>query len=574
MPTVPRYDSPTVAPQGVPVPQAQGTSAASFGAELGQGVQQAAAGLDQMARQQQDEMDAARITAVIPMLDDAEHQVVTAARSKQGWDALPVHDQAVGAFDKTTGEIVNGLANDRQKTIVRRMAAQQRGSISTQLDNYTNSEVRKAQGVDAQVAADSTANLAVSHYQDSQRLAQDFNKGEALIRSYGQRAGLAPETVQAQVDQWKSGVHVGVVERALQDQQVDLARTYLEANKGAIEGGQLGRLEKAVADSGTLADAFAATDRIMAATSDLGTAQKMVREIKDPEVRQRAQAEVDQRFQEQEAAHRIAENHLFEGWSARLEQVRDINTLRAQMGADWLKLDQNSRQSLELRAKQLQEAALGYPPKTNDTIWTAFMLATPGQQLAVNPLRDLRPYMDDTDYQSAVRLIADLQNGGKGATEGVQSATQMLLSGAQGQGVVPRDTPPNKWSDDQAAAYAQLQRTMNLQLDAFHQKNNRNPTPTESQEIVDGIMLQKLRLSPGFFRWAPGQVVQSAVLDKDVADLSDEALASIHIPAEVEQQYTNRLRAYGKKATRTDIVRLWLAALRGDTSVGQELFKP
>jgi hypothetical protein len=512
------------------------------------------------------------------MLDDAEHQVVTAARSKQGWDALPVHDQAVGAFDKATDSIVNGMANERQKTIVRRMASQQRGSISTQLDNYTNSEVRRAQSVDADTAAASTANLAVSHYQDQGRLAQDFAKGEAVVRSYGQRAGLTPETVDAQVATWRSNVHVGVVERALQDQNVAFARTYLETNRDAIEGGQLGRLEKAVAESGTLADAFAATDRIMASATSLGDAQKMVREIKDPEVRQRAQTEVDQRFNEQEASHRIAENHLYEGWSTQLERNGDgnINHLRAQMGADWLKLDTSSRESLEARARQIEQQSMGVPIKTDERVWTDFTLAPPEVQAQVNPLKDLLPYLSEPDYQAAVQHIAQLREGGKGAVAGVTDAKDQLLTAAQGAGIVPRDLTKN-WSDLEIHRYAGMQRAMNEQIKAFHDKTGKNPDPTETQKMVDGLLLNQVRVQKPILGWdvlgtKTVPVPASSVIDADVADMTEAELAKVNVPPEAVAQYTNRYRSiHGDAISRVDVVRLWLAALRHDRTVWEQM---
>lgn len=580
MPSVPRFESPTVAPQGLPVPQAQGAPEGAFGVGLGQGVQQAAQGLGEIARKQQEDMDAARITAAIPQLDDAEHQVMTAAQSKQGWDALPVHDQAVGDFDKATSQIVGGLANARQKAIVSRMAAQQRGSISTQLGHYTNSEIKKAQETDIQVASVSKANAAISHYQDPTALAQDMQIGEGAIRSYGVRAGLAPETVNAQVAQWTSGVHVRVVETALQDGNRDFAKSYLAQNRDAIAGSELGRLDKAVRESDVLGQAFAVTDKIMASATNLADAQKQVREISDPEVRQHAQAEVDQRFQEQEAAHRISENHLYEGWSTQLERNGDgsMNRLRAQMGADWFKLDTSSRESLENRARQIQGLAAGVPVKTNEHIWTEFTLATPEEQAQYNPEKDLLPYLSESDYQSATQYISQLRNGGKTAVASETDQTSKLLAAAQGLSIVPRD-PAKTWSDTEVLRFNNMKRAMDLQVQQFRAKTNRAPDQVETQKMVDGLMNDQLKVqrSPiapffSFLGTKSTGVPASSVVDADVADMTEKDLAAVQIPADAVQKWSNRFQGLnGHPITRVDLVRLWLAAQRHDRSVWASL---
>lgn len=563
MPAIPVLEGPRVESRPLPAPQSQGTSPAAFGAAAGQGLQEVGGLLQRAADEERDKQDAARLTAVQPQLDGIEHTLLfdpkSGALNQRGFDALPTYDTTLKAFDEQTGKLMDSLANDRQKEAFGRMRAQRRASIGNTLENHTRQEVARADAASTQAAVDSAANMGVTYYNDPARRSQELKRGLGLIQSYATRAGVPKEAADEQAATFVSNLHAGVIERALQNGQASMARDYLDEYRDQIAGDKIGRLEEAVQQGGTLADAFAATDRIVGTAKNRSDALAQVREIKDPEVRQRAQAEVNQYYSEQEAAQREAENHLFDQWSARLEQVKGINRLKQEMGADWLRLDAQGRSALESRAAAI---AKGPDVRTDDRVYTEFMLKSPSQMAAVNPLKDLRPYLDDGDYQHAVALVAEARRGGGETTPHLTEVTTVrdqVMSLAKDLQLVPASDPPSKWTPDQSAQFNALQRSVQARLQAFEVgQGGKKASPVERQAIIDAVARETVSVQSkhlGIDWLAKDPTVPVAALTTD-----QEGRAYVPfevIPAEHSAALGNLLSSASVKSSNANVERLY-----------------
>jgi hypothetical protein len=95
--------------------------------------------------------------------------------------------------------------------------------------------------------------------------------------------------------------------------------------------------------------------------------------------------------------------------------------------------------------------------------------------------------------------------------------------------------------------------------------------------MVDGLLLNQVRVQKPILGWdvlgtKTVPVPASSVIDADVADMTEAELAKVNVPPEAVAQYTNRYRSiHGDAISRVDVVRLWLAALRHDRTVWEQM---
>lgn len=510
MPRVPVIDGPSVGSNALPAPQFSGAGPAAFGAGFGEAIAGGGGALAQIAFHHQENANAARIIAEIKPLDDIEHDLMwngpDAALNTQGRNALPVYEKTLAEYDRQTAELVNGLANPKQKQLLGHLISQRRSQIGNRLEVHTKQQLDQAEAAESQAAIQSTAALGVQYYDQPERLAQQVALGDGVIASYAHAHGLGEETAAKLLSDFHTQVHGGVVERFLSNGQAGQARDYLAAHKEEIAGDRVADLEKAVQRGTTLGDAYAQSDAIIASSANPAEARKAVAKIDDPEVREAADQLVSRHYQQQEQDQRIAENQLFDHWSDRLETLHgNITRLKREMtDTNWQALDQNSRVALEGRAKQINEGAAGAPPQTDMAHWTDFTLMTPEQKAAItNPMKTLRPFMSDNDYQQAVDRIEAARKGLTDASalaheRQVQDDQEFITTTLQGAGIIPWEA--KNWKDGNRLALKRAFDNYQAQSGEYTKRYNRQPTAQERKGMVDELIKTHLQTVPtGFF---------------------------------------------------------------------------
>ena len=131
--------------------------------------------------------------------------------------------------------------------------------------------------------------------------------------------------------------------------------------------------------------------------------------------------------------------------------------------------------------------------------WTEFLLKPAGEMAKVNPLRDLRGKLSDSDYEQAVRMVAESRQGHASplAAEGL-SFEQRAQAAARSAGIIPSDEAPGKWSDDQRQGYDAFRLRLEGALSAAEQAKGSKLTVEEKQAVTDHETIQ-LNLSRSHF---------------------------------------------------------------------------
>jgi hypothetical protein len=280
MPTVPRYQR-QVAPQprpsgalrAVETETSAGVGAAQARAYVGRGAEQLGGAIADVgskflnlsysarAKEQQEAKEYADQLAIL----GASNKLSTWERSLyadggaltlQGEAAFGLPEKVNADFEKVAGEIEYGLTNPEQQLAFAKLRSQRGQSIALDVERHVSSEIKQFAVQELQAKKANTSDTAIlkGGAGDFTRAGEEMDAYAAAVHAIAPKLGLGPEKIEAEIRDYRSKVHVGIIQQLVADENVDLATRYYEVVTGrTIDGAPVGyglRADKTVKGEG------------------------------------------------------------------------------------------------------------------------------------------------------------------------------------------------------------------------------------------------------------------------------------------------------------------------------------
>lgn len=216
-------------------------------AEFGRGIADIGTVLDDVRRQERAKADRAAFMEADRQLGTRENSLLydpeAGAFTKQGKDALGITPSALSEYDKAGSEIEQTLTTDRQKLAFREALNQRRVDVERQLQRHEGNQREVHYAAERLAYQEAAQSSAILNYTDHGRVAKEIDKIRATI---DQTPGLSVEQRAVMLADKAAGVHTGIIDRYLANDQLKGAQAYYGANKGALSGESAIRVERAL----------------------------------------------------------------------------------------------------------------------------------------------------------------------------------------------------------------------------------------------------------------------------------------------------------------------------------------
>lgn len=259
MPSVPLYDTPQVSPGGVPNAQIQGLSPRQLAQGEIAGHDMEKAGQDMLTMGVQGmEADAREQMLANQVRVDSAMNDVRAATQKLTYDpqtgylgktgaaAIQPNDKGEGLQDQyrtqlqdTISSASGNLANDAQRQVFAREAAKMSTQFDGQIQSHVLTEYKKFGLATQQGTIDLATDAAQKAWNNPDAIDAQVASAKAAVWKAGQIAGDPANLIQAKTEQVTSKIHYGVVETALQNNNVAYAQQYIAKYKDDMTAGDL-----------------------------------------------------------------------------------------------------------------------------------------------------------------------------------------------------------------------------------------------------------------------------------------------------------------------------------------------
>jgi hypothetical protein len=202
----------------------------------------------------------------------------------------------------------------------------------------------------------------------------------------------------------------------------------------------------------------------------------------------------------------------------------------------------------------------GQEPETDDAKLQEFITMPTAQLAELSIDRDIRPYLNKTDFNRVLSAYQSAQKG-DGATQAAQAAEYKSVQTVMTSAGILLGTSKDAQAPGNLRKRKQFENSYNQLRDAFVQKNKTDPTPAEAQSIAEQLEIN-IRLS-GSGRFFDDQMpVWSVPAEKrgsvyvDPGDVSIEKLS----PNERQRAY-DLLSAQGTPVSKQTMTEAYLQIL-------------
>lgn len=454
--------------------------------------------------------------------------------------------QASGRYEERVQRAMStveaSLQSERQKVLFRARAAQAAGDARRRVDAHVGDEMRRTDAANTEalrIQAQQDVVAAVERGDDvAVRAIVDRQQDEAAL--FADRSGLPREAIAVARQQVASDLRSLQIGTLIDRQRVDEARLALTEWGDQLSAGDKAKLTAALEEASLRGRAQAAEDLTFYEFSDdMAAALASAREqhANEPELRDEVVRRLKVRFGEQEAAREQAEQGKVDAAFSALEQAGGrLSAIPATLWADLAGV-RGARQALESRARQLVE---GTEPTQQWGTWSALLQKTPAEIAKLDPMRDLRPFLDDTHFDRALAIVLEARQvagggaqapGGAGALPEFSATltfSDRVKNAAVLGGLIRGDKAPSEWTRAETEAYARSEIEASLAIEELERaKGGRdNVSPEERQRAIEMVVARKVLVDKG--RPGTGGTERRAVqLTRDDSGLARVPLAEI-----------------------------------------------
>lgn len=145
--------------------------------------------------------------------------------------------------------------------------------------------------------------------------------GETAIRANSQ--GLSADALARRLDEFRTKLHAGVIERMAQDDAA-AARAYYETHQDQIDGSTQTQIEKVLEHQGVKQESQAKADRIVAEAQSYSEQLEAARSLEDPDIRDATVQRIKARHTEQEQIEREARQDNYDNTINQIINAPDL----------------------------------------------------------------------------------------------------------------------------------------------------------------------------------------------------------------------------------------------------------
>lgn len=262
-------------------------------------------------------------------------------------------------------------------------------------------------------------------------------------------------------------------------------------------------------------------------------ATRQAQKIEDPQLRKYTLDRVDDMHKaeqlEMKAEYEDAAKVVMEqGFNA--IPATTLNRIPATDQAKLMKMDEQRRK--------------GVGPVTDDKKLQEFITMPTEQLAALSIDRDIRPYLNRTDFNRVLSAYQGAQKG-DGRTQAAQAAEYKSVQSVMGMAGILFGTSKDAQAQQNIQKRAQFENSYNQLRDAFVLKNKVDPTPQEAQKLAEQLLVEVRMAGTGIFSpdLVPAWQVRSGQQSQAFVDPGDIDVDELS-PNE-RQQAVERLGAMG-----------------------------
>lgn len=560
-------DTPEAEGAGLAAAQSQAASLDEKGALAGAATSEKLAGLggavarvgfsmyDAIQREERDAADETALLTAKNQLADWKAQTLydpnAGAFTKKGKDAFGLPEDVATSYRDAVGTIGQGLTTDKQQRKFQEFAANEWQSVDIQVRRHVYQEIQGYRDGELKSAIGNMADDAIRNYQDPVLVGKNLGQIEEAIRSNAPAMGLGPEAIDEQLRAVRSGVHVGVINQLLANDQSGKAQSYFDAVKDQIKGDQQDNLAKALETSGLRKQAQTIADTV----STAGTLSEQLAKVRDMNLDPKLRDEVEGRLEHTAAivdrAQREAEERTMRGAYDVLDKTGDVTKIPA---ADWAGFSGGTRSALLSYA---DKRTRGVQPDTDYPTYYGLLqkAADDGTGFMGLNLLNYRAKLDDGAFKQLADLQMHLKMQDKNSVDkvlgGFRSKSELIDDTLTLYGIDPKSKPDTA----EGKAIAQLRRMVDERVDAA-QATGVKVTNTEVQNALDTIMGQSVGTPGSWWGLLPFSSQTFFSSQKRLIDLQPT-----DVPADMRPSIERALRDSGRPVTDATVLDTYMNIL-------------
>lgn len=465
------------------------------------------------------------------------------ALTVKGKDAMPLPEQVGAEFEAVAGDIEGTLSTDRQRKAFARERANRAINLDLNLRRHVFGEMQTYEAGELKTFIANGTEAAIANANDPRRVGQELQAVVNKIELHAPRAGLGPEATKAAIESARTQVHVGVIDRLLENNQEKKAAAYYAEVQDQIAGSERGKVEKAL-DAGSIrAEAQAATIKIISGGGTLQEQRAKANALDDPKLRDEVKARL-----EHEAA--VSDRDARDREEAASRHGYDIidkgGTTDNIPPAIWASYSGGTRSAM--RSYQMSMAK-GTPVETDwPTFYSLMEQAStdPGTFLQQN-LLNYKHKLNDTEFKQVEALKMSLRTGDREQTaklsEDYRTEGQVIDNSLHAAGIDPG-------KKENATATAFMRQRVGELTARLQKETGKKATNEDIQGVVDSIMTTSVEV-PGSW-W---NIFGPATTSKSVLELTPK-----DIPSSERKEIDRVLRSHGWPVTDEAALSLFIKA--------------
>ena len=313
-------------------------------------------------------------------------------------------------------DIEKDLDNPNQINLFRRRNQPVRQTYQANLTRHVKSQIDEYQDKTDVATIDIETKAGAANWADPGAIAGSRERILFTVNSAADRHGLSDKPGENSarekfINDQLTEFHAGILD-AMMVNDIGLARKYYAGAKKEINGDARTVIENKLQQSSTKADAQALTDKVVAmGLSDKDALAYVRQNAKNADVRSASVDLVKERFIERDYQERqaVEQAERYVGEHKTLDGLPDeIESL----------LTAANKTALQNHARNLRQ---GIEPNQSWKQWTEFVglmeraiagdEAAKSKAKALDPIKDLRPHLDNAHYDKALSMVADYRLG-------------------------------------------------------------------------------------------------------------------------------------------------------------------
>ena len=414
------------------------------------------------------------------------------ALTLKGKDSFELPETIEEEFGKLAGELETGLGNPEQKAAFARVRAQRQNQVSMTVRRHVYGEMQTYRAQELKARVDNATNLAIANALDPRAAGAELQRAVDAITLEAPRLGFGPEQVANQVAAVRSTVHVGTIERLIENDQTSAARVYFEEAKGQINGEALANVEKALEAGALKQNAQKESDAILAAGGTLTQQREKARQIQDPDLRDAVMQRIEHEAAVQERIERETHEDRLRGVYDILDRTPNVANIPA---TEWSRMSGAERASARAYA---EAKAKGTPVETDLATYYSLMqkAAEDPEAFAQENLLRYRGKLHETEFKQLAGMQVSVRNGERRSDdlEAYSTFTQIFNDTLQGAGI---DT------DDPEALNLRRRFEQMAETEA-RLAGKKKLANTEIQAVLDRLVMQVTTEKGGWMNFIPG----------------------------------------------------------------------